>query len=109
MIVTLTKFFGVFLGVFLRTWLPARRKALKMRKLGKEFRWKRVYFKTAAASLVVGFVTSLFVFPSFSYSAVDLFMVFGAAMNYGFGATAVANEVYKLFFESEEEAVGVAE
>ena len=102
------KFFGVFLGVFLRTWLPARRKALKLRKQGREFRWKKVYLKTAAASLVVGFVTSLFVFPSFSYGAVDLFMVFGAAMNYGFGASAVANEVYKLFFEEEEGNVNEA-
>jgi hypothetical protein len=107
-LLALVKFFGVFLGVFLRTWLPARRKALKLKKQGKMFHWKRVYFKTAAAALVVGFVTSLFVFPSFSYSAVDLFMVFGAALNYGFGATAVANEVYKLFFEEEEESGNVA-
>lgn len=102
MLPTLIKFFGVFLGVFLRTFLPARRKALKLKRKGKSFEWKTVYFKTAAASFLVGFVASLFVFPSFTYDAQSFFMVFGAAANFGFGANAVINEVYKLFFEGEE-------
>jgi len=96
----LAKFAGVLLGVFLRTWLPARRKAKAAEVLGKVFVWRKVFLKTALVSFCVAFFSALLLIPSVAPGEpVSLFVGFGLAFGVGFGANGASNEVYSLFFD----------
>ena len=96
----LAKFLGVLVGVFLRTWLPARRKARAAKALEKDFVWRKVYIKTAAVSFCIAFFSALLLIPSVAPGEpVSLFVGFGLAFGVGFGANGASNEVYSLFFD----------
>ncbi len=97
----IAKFAGVLLGVFLRTWLPAYRKAKVARALGKDFVWKTAFLKTAVVSFCVAFFSALLLIPSVAPGQpMELLVGFGLAFGVGFGANGASNEVYSLFFDS---------
>lgn len=92
------KFAGALLGVFLRTFLPARRKMKLAKREGDAWVWRRVYLKTAAISFLVAFVSSFLVLPSMSVTATDDLMIFGSSMTVGIGSNSLSNEVYEWMF-----------
>ena len=89
----LVKFFGLFLGVLARTILPWLRKV----KEGKVRGFSRRYVYSALASLAIGLILTLILFPKFEAGAEGetfeaLFKLFGLAFGFGFGWNALINE-----------------
>jgi H+/Cl- antiporter ClcA len=89
----LIRLFGIFAGVLARTLLPWLRKLREGRVRG----FRRRYLVSALASLVIGFVLTLVVFPRFepdpqgsSFEA--LFKLFCLAFGFGFGWNALILE-----------------
>ena len=81
------RFGGVFLGVLARTLIPWLRKL----KDGEVVRFDRRYLYSTAASLLIGIVLTLAIFPQFSASADGrtpfevTFKMFCLAFGFGFG------------------------
>lgn len=89
----LVKFSGLFLGVLARTILPWLRKV----KEGKVRGFSRRYVYSALASLAIGLILTLAIFPKFEAGAdgeafETLFKLFGLAFGFGFGWNALINE-----------------
>lgn len=84
---------GLFLGVTARTVLPWLRKVRE----GKVRRFDRRYLRTALASLALGLIFTLVLFPRFEGAAEGrtfeaFFRLFALAFGFGFGANALVNE-----------------
>jgi hypothetical protein len=101
------KVLGILIGVFLRTWLPARRKAKLATVAGKSWAWRTVYFKTAGVSFFVAVFSAFLIFPAVPQDLSGLLAAFGVAFNYGFGSNAITNEVYELIFGMQNQDGGV--
>lgn len=89
----LVKFFGLLLGVLARTILPWLRKV----KEGKVRGFSRRYAYSALASLAIGLILTLILFPKFEAGAEGetfeaLFKLFCLAFGFGFGWNALINE-----------------
>jgi hypothetical protein len=89
----LVKITGLFLGVLARTLLPWLR---KMRD-GKARGFGRRYLYSALASLAIGIILTLVVFPRFEAGPEGagfeaLFQLFALAFAFGFGWNALVNE-----------------
>lgn len=89
----LVKFSGLFLGVLARTILPWLRKV----KEGKVRGFSRRYVYSALASLAIGLILTLILFPKFEAGPEGetfeaLFKLFGLAFGFGFGWNALINE-----------------
>lgn len=89
----LVKFFGLLLGILARTMLPWLRKV----KEGKVRGFSRRYVYSALASLAIGLILTLTIFPKFeagvegeTFEAV--FKLFCLAFGFGFGWNALVNE-----------------
>jgi hypothetical protein len=84
---------GLFLGVTARTVLPWLRKVRE----GKVRRFDRRYLRTALATLALGLIFTLVLFPRFEGAAEGrtfeaFFRLFALAFGFGFGANALVNE-----------------
>ncbi len=84
---------GLFLGVMARTVLPWLRKV----KEGRVRRFDRRYLYSALASLAVGLIFTLVLFPRFEAGAEGrtfeaFFKLFALAFGFGFGWNALVNE-----------------
>jgi hypothetical protein len=91
--VFLVEFFGLLFGVLARTILPWLRKV----KEGKVRGFGRRYVYSALASLAIGLILTLTVFPKFEAVAAGqtfeaLFKLFCLAFGFGFGWNAFVNE-----------------
>ena len=89
----LVKFFGLLLGILARTILPWLRKV----KEGKVRGFSRRYVYSALASLAIGLILTLIIFPKFEAGAGGetfeaLFKLFCLAFGFGFGWNALINE-----------------
>jgi hypothetical protein len=89
----LVKFLGLLSGVLARTVLPWLRKARDGRARG----FGRRYVYSALASLAVGLILTLILFPKFEAGAEAqtfeaLFKLFCLAFGFGFGWNALVNE-----------------
>jgi hypothetical protein len=89
----LIRLFGIFAGVLARTLLPWLRKLREGRVRG----FGRRYLVSALASVVIGFVLTLVVFPRFEAdpqgsSIEGLFKLFCLAFGFGFGWNALLLE-----------------
>jgi hypothetical protein len=89
----LIKFFGLLLGILARTVLPWLRKV----KEGKVRGFSRRYVYSALASLAVGLIFTLTIFPRFEAGAEGqtfeaFFKLFSLAFGFGFGWNALVNE-----------------
>lgn len=89
----LVKFFGLLLGVLARAVLPWLRKVRDGRVRG----FGRRYVLSALASLAIGLVLTLVIFPRFEPAAEGatfeaLFKLFTLAFAFGFGWNALVNE-----------------
>lgn len=89
----LVKFFGLLLGVLARTILPWLRKVRE----GKVRGFSRRYAYSALASLAIGLILTLILFPKFEAGSEGetfeaLFKLFGLAFGFGFGWNALVNE-----------------
>jgi len=89
----LIRLFGIFAGVLARTLLPWLRKLREGRVRG----FRRRYLVSALASIVIGFVLTLVVFPRFEVdpqgsSFEALFKLFCLAFGFGFGWNALVLE-----------------
>ncbi len=91
--VFLLKFFGILLGVLARTLLPWLRKL----RTGVAPRFGRRYLVSAIASVVLGVILTLVIFPKLEAGAADqtfesLFKLFCLAFGFGFGWNALVLE-----------------
>ena len=89
----LVKLFGLFLGVLARTILPWLRKVRE----GKVRGFSRRYAYSALASLAIGLILALTIFPKFEAGAGGetfeaFFKLFCLAFGFGFGFNALLNE-----------------
>jgi len=91
----LIRLFGIFAGVLARTLLPWLRKLREGRVRG----FRRRYLVSALASLVIGFVLTLVVFPRFeagpqgsSFEA--LFKLFCLVFGFGWNALVLEGEAW---------------
>jgi hypothetical protein len=89
----LVKFFGLVAGILARTILPWLRKV----KEGKVRGFSRRYVWSALASLAIGLILALTIFPRFEVGAEGetfeaLFKLFCLAFGFGFGWNALVNE-----------------
>ena len=89
----LVKFFGLLAGILARTILPWLRKV----KEGKVRGFSRRYAYSALASLAIGLILALTIFPKFETVAAGntfeaFFKLFCLAFGFGFGWNALINE-----------------
>jgi hypothetical protein len=89
----LVKFFGLLLGVLARTLLPWLRKV----KDGKIRGFGRRYIYSALASVAIGLILTMTIFPRFEAGAAgrtfeELFKLFCLAFGFGFGWNALVLE-----------------
>jgi hypothetical protein len=89
----LVKFLGLFAGILDRTVLPWLRKV----KEGKARGFSRRYVYSALASLAIGLILTLTIFPKFDAAAgaetfEAFFKLFCLAFGFGFGWNALVNE-----------------
>ncbi len=89
----LVKFFGLLAGILARTILPWLRKV----KEGKVRGFSRRYVYSALASLAIGLILALTIFPKFEAGTEEatfeaLFKLFCLAFGFGFGWNALVNE-----------------
>ncbi len=89
----LIKFSGILLGVLARTLLPWLRKL----RDGLVDGFERRYFLSSLASVLIGFILTLVIFPRFEsvpngQSFEDLFKLFCLAFGFGFGWNALVLE-----------------
>src|SRR5512136_362386 len=89
----LVKFFGLLLGIVARTLLPWLRKARERKVSG----FSRRYLYSALASLAIGLILTLALFPRFEAGAEGqtfeaFFKLFCLAFGFGFGWNALVNE-----------------
>jgi hypothetical protein len=89
----LVKFSGLLAGVLARTVLPWLRKVRDSRVRG----FSRRYLYSALASLAIGLILALVIFPKFEAGAGGetfeaFFKLFSLAFGFGFGWNALVNE-----------------
>jgi len=89
----LVKFLGLFAGILARTILPWLRKV----KDGQVRGFSRRYVYSALASLAIGLMLALTIFPKFDAGAAGttfeaFFKLFCLAFGFGFGWNALVNE-----------------
>ncbi len=87
------KLAGIFLGVLARTLAPWLRKI----RDGQRLRFRKRYAAAAAASLLLGGIATLVIFPQFDAAAPardfdSLFKLFCLAFGFGFGWNAIILE-----------------
>ena len=90
------KFLGILLGVLARTLFPFLRK-LKEGKVTEFKEFKKGYAVSAAASLVLGVITTLLIFPEFNVAqpgagAEEAVKLFCVAFGFGFGFNSLIAE-----------------
>jgi hypothetical protein len=91
------KLIGLFLGIFIRTWLPYVRK----RSQGKILKFEKKYLSQALSSAVLAIVAVLLILPTYRLSpgpVIDLatgLKVFATAFTFGFGSNSIVNELLK--------------
>lgn len=99
------KLIGLFLGVFVRTWLPYIRK----RRQGKILKFKKKYLNQGVSSAVIAVVAVLLILPRYNQEFEPVFdfasgvKVFATAFAFGFGSNSIVNELMK--WRGEEEKV----
>jgi len=91
--VFLLKFFGILAGVLARTLLPWLRKLRE----GQALSFGRRYLFSALASLIIGVILTLVIFPKLEAESGDLsfeslFKLFCLAFGFGFGWNALVIE-----------------
>ena len=87
------KLAGIFLGILARTLAPWLRKI----RDGQRIRFQKRYAAAAAASLLLGVIVTLVIFPQFDAAAPErdfdsLFKLFCLAFGFGFGWNAIILE-----------------
>ncbi|HEX9917241.1 MAG TPA: hypothetical protein VGB16_05845 [candidate division Zixibacteria bacterium] len=90
------KIIGMFLGVLARTYVPYLRKL----KEGKETKFKKCYTLSTVASLVLGLIITLLVFPQFDIAKAGVGLeasikLFCLAFGFGFGWNSIVSETIK--------------
>lgn len=99
------KLIGLFLGVFIRTWMPYIRK----RNQGKILKFEKKYLSQAASSAVLAIVAVLLILPRYNQEFEPVFdfasgvKVFATAFAFGFGSNSIVNELMK--WKGEEEKI----
>lgn len=99
------KLIGLFLGVFIRTWLPFIRKM----KQGKIKEFEKKYLGQALSSAVLSIIAVLLILPQYNQEFEPVFdfasgiKVFATAFAFGFGSNTLVNELMK--WRGEEEKV----
>jgi hypothetical protein len=91
------KLIGLFLGVFIRTWLPYVRK----RSQGKILKFEKKYISRALYSAVFAAVAVLLIIPAYRLDPLSVLgfasglKIFAAAFAFGFGSNSIVNELLK--------------
>ena len=77
--IQLIAFLGIFVGVLLRTLLPAIRKALE----NPGFKWDHAYTGTALTAILAAILATLRAYPMFTIPQGGALWVFSQAMLFG--------------------------
>jgi len=91
------KLVGLFLGVFIRTWLPFVRKV----KQGKIEKFEKKYLSQALSSAVLAIVAVLLIIPQYQVELVPVIdfvsglKVFATTFAFGFSSNSLINELLK--------------
>jgi len=86
----LVSFLGIFVGVLLRTLLPAVRKAVE--DTSGEFKWDHRYTLTAVSAILIAVFVSSMAYPQFSPPEGGGGLVFIQALGFGAGLNSLINE-----------------
>ena len=85
---------GLFVGVFIRTWLPYTRKL----KQGKVKFFDKKYLKTALSSIFLSVISVLIILPQYKEVEIEVIdfwtglKVFATAFAFGFSCNTLINE-----------------
>lgn len=90
---TTVAYIGIFVGVLLRTLLPYVKKLKKAEDKNEEFKFDFKYAGTAIFALVISFVVSTLIFPTFTIPEIALPYVFAQAFAFGWTANDIINEI----------------
>ena len=96
---------GLFLGVFMRTWVPYMRKI----KQGKIEKFDAKFIKFALGSIILSGVSVLLILPQYKEAEAEItdlwiaLKVFATAFAFGYGWNTVINESLKW---SEKKSLG---
>lgn len=82
---------GIFIGVLLRTILPALRKALEAPP-EQPFRWNHRYTMTAVSAILIAVYVTLKAYHQFTPPSDGIIIVFIAALVFGSGLNSLINE-----------------
>ncbi|MEA3506932.1 MAG: hypothetical protein U9R36_05535 [Elusimicrobiota bacterium] len=91
------KLTGLFLGVFVRTWLPYIRK----RNQGKIIKFDKKYLSQAINSAGLAVIAVLLIIPQYNIEPIPVIdvvsglKVFATAFAFGFGSNTIVNELMK--------------
>lgn len=94
------KLSGILLGVLARSIIPYLRKL----KQGKVIKFSPQYFSTAIASVILGIIVTLIIFPQFRAPSAEITIegyikLFCASFGFGFGWNTIINEITKWSFK----------
>jgi hypothetical protein len=88
---------GLFLGVFIRTWMPYIRK----RNQGKILKFEKKYLVQALSAAAVAVIATLLLIPQYEMDIIPVLdfasgiKVFATAFAFGFGSNSIVNELMK--------------
>lgn len=90
------KLAGILLGVLTRSIVPYLRKLKK----GKIENFSRRYLSTAVASIILGIIVTILIFPQFKVPQAEITVegyikLFCASFGFGFGWNTIINEITK--------------
>lgn len=93
------KLTGILLGVLCRSLVPYLRKV----KQGKVKEFSRRYLSTTVASVILGIIVTLIIFPQFRAPSAEITLegyikLFCASFGFGFGWNTIINEITKWSF-----------
>ncbi len=86
-------YIGVFVGVLLRTLLPYIRKLKEAEGAEKQLSFDIKYVGTAIFAMIVSFVVSTLIFPTFEIPETYNIYIFGQSFAFGWASNDLINEV----------------
>lgn len=86
-------YIGVFVGILLRTLLPYIRKLKDAEKKNEQLTFELKYVGTAIFALIVSFVVSALIFPTFPIPDTYNVYIFLQSFTFGYASNDLINEI----------------
>lgn len=81
---------GIFLGCFLRSFLPWLKKKSQAAKAGQQVKWENRYVWTLVFNLVVALIATILILPTFQ---VPSEYIFSFAFTFGWASQDIVNKI----------------